>query len=174
MKIESKLVTQLTITDVKNLDPIRVFMEDLGPNQGRLIIECYGKSWSTYWGSMGGTLAEFIRDVNVGYIVGKISNIESEIFNPDGIKEHVKKEILSDRRNWNIGPETARELWDAIDLEYVYESLEANVGLMSKVFGEEWFHCVPMKPNPDYIYLERIVTAVKEAVEKMQQPETIS
>lgn len=35
------------ITDAPALDPITVITRDAGPNQGQIIIECYGKAWAT-------------------------------------------------------------------------------------------------------------------------------
>ncbi len=52
MKIETSTVTKLTITEVARLDPITVILEDIEPRKGKIIIECYGKSWSSYWGGL--------------------------------------------------------------------------------------------------------------------------
>ena len=60
MKIAEKTLRQLEISEVPNLDPIRVTMEDIEPRKGRINIECYGKAWASYWGGMGDrTIAEF-------------------------------------------------------------------------------------------------------------------
>jgi len=35
---------------------------------------------------------------------------------------------------------------------------------MQKLLGEDWLKAMPMMPNPDYVYLTRIVEAVREAL----------
>ena len=42
MKIEKGTVTILRITEVPGLHPIRVTLDDIGPSQGRINIECWG------------------------------------------------------------------------------------------------------------------------------------
>lgn len=65
-------VTAIEITDAPALDPIRVIFQDMGPNQGRVIIECYGKAWANYWGSIGsGGIGAFFRSCNVCYLLDK-------------------------------------------------------------------------------------------------------
>lgn len=60
MKITEKLIRHLEISEVQNLDSIRVTLEDIEPRKGRINIECYGKAWASYWGGMGDrTIAEF-------------------------------------------------------------------------------------------------------------------
>ena len=72
MKIEKSTVEKIKITGAKNLDPVSVFLEDLEPGRGKITIECYGKSWSAYWGAMGKerTISQFFCDANTEYIVG--------------------------------------------------------------------------------------------------------
>lgn len=53
MKVELSLITKVRITEVKNLDLINVTLDDITPGKGRIMIECYGKSWSSYWGGNG-------------------------------------------------------------------------------------------------------------------------
>lgn len=68
MKISPITVTALEITEAPALDPIRVFMQDFGKGQGRLIIECYGRAWSNFWGAMGTDLRTFLLEAEVCYI----------------------------------------------------------------------------------------------------------
>lgn len=54
MKVTTSLVTQLKITEVPNLDPIDVMLENFEPGKGRITIRCYTKAWTSYWGGMSG------------------------------------------------------------------------------------------------------------------------
>jgi hypothetical protein len=74
MRTEQINVEAFTIHDAKALDPIRVIMQDIGPRQGRLIVECFGQAWSAYWGGMGDrTLREFLISCNASYIANKLT-----------------------------------------------------------------------------------------------------
>lgn len=85
MKIEESQVRRLTISEVPSLDPIRVMLEDIGPGQGRINIECWGKSWANFFGGMGErTIAQFFVSCDEHYLAGKLGDsIEADIFDPD-------------------------------------------------------------------------------------------
>jgi hypothetical protein len=68
MKISPINITAFEITDAHRLDPIRVFMQDFGKGQGRLIIECYGRAWSCFWPAMGSHLRTFLVQAQACYL----------------------------------------------------------------------------------------------------------
>lgn len=68
MKTQEFFPRCFEITDAPGLDPIRVILQNLGEKQGRLIIECYGRAWSTFWGGMSGPLIDFILKCEPEYI----------------------------------------------------------------------------------------------------------
>ena len=35
---------------------------------------------------------------------------------------------------------------------------------MNELMGDEWWYRLPQKPNPDYVYLCRIIRTVQEAL----------
>lgn len=73
MKTEPTSLVALRITEAPALDPIIVIFQDIGPGQGRLIVECFGSAWATYWGGMGDrTVKEFIRSCNSDYIANRL------------------------------------------------------------------------------------------------------
>jgi hypothetical protein len=75
MRVEQQLAQVLTIYDAPALDPINVVLQDFGPGNGRIIIECYGKVWTKYWGAMGSQrIAEFFCTTDAGYLVSKLHN----------------------------------------------------------------------------------------------------
>ena len=79
MKIENKLVTKLLLTDLDRLDPISVIIENYKPGAGRIIIECYGRVWTYYWGSMSGqSVQEFFKRCATGYLVDKLEPSEDK------------------------------------------------------------------------------------------------
>lgn len=74
MRIENTEAAKVfTIFDAPKLDPVTVVLQDVGPGCGRLVVECFGSAWSSYWGAMGDrTLLEFLADCHPGYIAGKM------------------------------------------------------------------------------------------------------
>lgn len=62
-------VRRIRIPARNNLDPITVFVEDLGQGRGRMAICCYASAWNAYWGAMGtDSTMEFVASCNADYI----------------------------------------------------------------------------------------------------------
>jgi len=61
-----------TITRLK-IDNTDIFLEDFEEGQGKITISnTYGQNYSMFWGSMGGTLSEFICRINASYFSDKL------------------------------------------------------------------------------------------------------
>jgi hypothetical protein len=68
MRVEPITTDCFTIFDAKGLDPITVVLQDQG-GCGRLILECYGKAWSTYFGAFGkGSMRDFLAGCHHDYV----------------------------------------------------------------------------------------------------------
>lgn len=74
MKLASTTLKQLTITDVRGLDPIRVICENYEPGHGRIIIQCWDEAWAGYWGAMGAdrTIERFFIESHADYLAGNL------------------------------------------------------------------------------------------------------
>lgn len=172
MKIDRSTVTKLVITEVKSLDPVTVILEDIAPRKGKIIIECWGKSWAASWGGMGGnTIAQFFCSCDQHYLAKNLSDIDSDVVDADSIKDGCRKQVLTDRRRLDLSKHEARDLFDEIESAITGDDGWADPKLMQKVFGEEWWYRLPSKPNPDYAYLCRIISAVQSALAQCEQPE---
>lgn len=69
---ETKL-DALVIEGAPALDPITVVFHDTGPSSGGIIVQCYGKAWSAYWGGMGGKpVRDFIISCDADYLASKL------------------------------------------------------------------------------------------------------
>lgn len=176
MKIKTETVHKLTITDIPSLDPIAVYMEDVGKGQGKIIITCFNESWSYYWGAMGeNTLGKFFANCDTSYIALKLSpNLNSTIDDPENIVDHAKRHVIELRRNDDLDKKNARILYEKADSLYdLWDEFGGHGGetyrdTMSDIFGDEWYDCIPQKPNPKYEYLCRIINTVKEALKEHQ------
>jgi hypothetical protein len=189
MQIERSQVTKLTITGAVALDPITVYAEDIGPRQGKITVECYGRSWSAYWGGMGDqTISEFFRSCNVGYIANKMTDERPSITDAEAIADGARRQIIKLRRGQvmrrfdgsgtyrfgraEITPEAARELWEEVEGAYFGADGWSASDLMQRIFGDEWWYSLPDKPNPNYEYLCRIIRAVQAALEEAMKEST--
>lgn len=178
MKIEQTQITKLLLSELMGephmLDPVTVILEDLEPRRGKIIIECYGKSWSAYWGGMGDrSIAQFFADCSTGYLIGNLDpQLRSWSFNGKALVDKVKKAVISARRGRDFTADEAREYFDEADQLKDASSIDylagAHYELMQAVFGDEWWHEADRsdKPNPDYLYLQRIVLAVQAGLRK--------
>jgi hypothetical protein len=179
MKIVKEMVQKLMVSDIKGLDPIAIYLEDQGPGCGKITITCYGQSWTSYWGAItcygqswtsywgamgeGHTIATFISSCNNQYLANKLSDVKSMVNDPDKLLEDMKKIILTKRKELELNEKDARDYYDEVEFSDA-ESIMANHDLLYKVYGDEWWCCLPKSPNPEYEYLDRIITAVKEAL----------
>lgn len=178
MKVETSQITKLLISDLMGephkLDPVTVILEDFEPGKGKIIIECYRQSWSSYWGGMSGrTIAQFFSDCGSDYLIGNLAPyLNSTRFCGEALVKNVQAEVIKARRRDEFTQEEAREhyddasqLSDAPSIDYL---AGAHYDLMHAVFGDEWWHSVSQsdEPNPDYLYLQRIVRAVQAGLRK--------
>ena len=135
-------VTGFDITDVKGLDRITVYYENFEKGQGIITIVCYGKSWTSFWGSMGTDILDFFTSCDEHYLAKNLSSIEASI---------VDYELISDKVGEEVNEQT---VWvHSEDLENIY--------------GTEWFlNGLPTIRNPDYEYLCKIIKTVQECIRK--------
>ena len=90
MVLDTSNITKLKIDDNE------VFLEELGPNQGKIILsDSYGHNYSYYWGAMGGTLKDFILHINEDYFAKNLGN-KMRVFNPVKTFSNVRKYIRED------------------------------------------------------------------------------
>ncbi len=192
LTVERSVVTKLVITGAVNLDPITVFLEDLGvraspqdhnpdyiSGQGNLTIACAGESWTAYWGGMGQrTVTQFVAKCADEYVLNCLSRgLSSTRFSAKALRQLSVKCIIDRRRersgtDWELGylsAEEARSLYRRLDELRDVDSLREcwnHSELLSLPFGDEWHYPVDRatEDNPDYLYLLRIVQAVQQAL----------
>ena len=180
IKVESSTCTKLVITGATNLDPITVFLEDLAPCRGKITISCWSKSWTAYWGGMwdGLNIGQFFCELNTSYIIGYCDQaMKSQQFSGEALAKKAQRIVLKERRLFCYDQDEARELFDEAEDLRDSPSIDhlhgAHGELMTKLFGDEWWHLTndSTEPNPDYIYLERIILAVQQALRQEQHQE---
>ena len=84
-----------TLTKLR-IDETDIFLEDIGPSQGKITISGYNHNYSYYWGAMGGNLKDFICRINNDYFVdklcGKTSTFDCKRTFSE-VRKHIRTEI---------------------------------------------------------------------------------
>jgi len=173
MKIEYSTVKKIVITDINNLDPISVYLEDFMIGKGKLTITCLNESWTYYWGAMGNNnLSQFIINCDNDYLCKKLNpSVPNNICDENGFESHAKRHIVEKRKVDDISKEKARMLYDQCCnlAEYKYMKSLSFEDYMYEIFGDEWYDCYPEKINPKYEYFYRILDVVKWALKNHTQ-----
>jgi hypothetical protein len=74
------VVRVVEITGAKALDPLLVFLVDVGPSRGRVVVECYGSAWGASFSNTGGkTIAEFVATAPEGYLADKLERRDDAV-----------------------------------------------------------------------------------------------
>lgn len=122
MKIVESSIKSYKVTELDNLDPITIMVEDFGEGSAEVTIKIYGESWTSYWGSMGGSVKDFFTRTNVQYLVNcfdrgirSTSNTVDKPAMKEIFEAKIKSKIKEERyREW-VTKDEARLLWNAID-----------------------------------------------------------
>jgi len=119
MKIKQSKIKKILISEIKNLDPITVFIEDFNQGAGEKTVKCYDRTWSNFWGAMGEgySVQSFFVSCDDDYIIGKLSpSLRPSIYEDDEsvILSFLKREILKLRRVDDITKDRARGNWEGL------------------------------------------------------------
>jgi len=169
MKIEQTQVTKMVITGVPSLDSLHVFIEDVSERAGKITMETSSESWSAYWGGCGSSgVIDFFLRCNNSYLVNCFDRgISSTVTDYDHLDDWLKKAICKTRHEGGFSKNEALSLWNDVELycqnDESFLHTETGSELFSKIIGDEWWHDLPECNNGKYVYLERIVQAIREA-----------
>jgi len=144
MKIEKKETETYVLTDMERLDPVTVYVTNHKVGQGKIVIECFGESWSYFWGGMGErSLQQFFVTCENDYVLGKLvkETRQTDFDEINGIA-HTKGVSLS------VGS----------DVDIAMQMQE-----MDECFGPDWHMDLPKCNTQEYHYVDRIVSAIKAA-----------
>lgn len=177
MKISTETVHSLVISGVERLDPIRVMWTDYGPGQGRITITCWDGAWSNYWGSMGPgwNMATFFMKASVDYLAGKLKNgLPEQITDEEALEQGCRAEVIRMRREKDLTKVQAQRLWEQIKWADFDQPWQANADVLEAVFGDDWYHSLPKRENPQYAHLCCIVRSVKEGLRLHTETEAVA
>lgn len=173
MKTELSTVRKLYLTEItepRTIDPVTVYLEDLGPGRGKITIECFGQSWSSFWPAMGKTttITEFFLRCDEHYLMKNLSRIPEEIDDFTGLVARAREYLIERRKDGEIARDYTRDLYDECSSLGDAEGFDdLNDDFMQEVFGDEWWEEIPQKENPRYRYLADIVAVVKLGLQEV-------
>lgn len=80
------------------IDETDIFLEEVMPNKGKIIIAGYNRNYSYGWGAMGGTLREFIYRINKEYFASNLIGLaKTQIMDVDktftAIRKYIPEEL---------------------------------------------------------------------------------
>lgn len=165
MNIAKSQVTKIICSGLKDLDNVAIYLEDYAPGSGKLIITCFSSSWTYYWSHMGEqhNLSSFIRKCSNDYLGGKLMNgAAEEVYDLDKTIAHAKTQIIKKRRELLIGKDDARQLFD---LTSEQQNVDFSTSGWYEIFGEEYWYEFQKVPSSDWVYLCKVLDAVKEGLE---------
>lgn len=167
MKIQVSTNIKLSLTELKYLDSITIYLENFEPGRGKITIECFGKSWSSFWPAMGGRrVEEFYVSCNDEYLAKNLSDCRSHIpvTAPSELCNYLRPQIINQRRAGELKKEQARRFWEEAETITLASDYCSNTELMHDVLGDDWWLSLPERENPDYNYLIRVIRAVREGL----------
>ena len=183
MKIETKNVEKIKISGAKDLDPINIVFEYIDERRGQVNFDCYGESWSIYFGGMPSAgVKDFFRTSPPDYLIDKASGLDPDVFDFDGLKSKLRKEICKARRacktfknissnQFELGQREARIWFDEVSRMNSIDDFH-RIPFVSWVLGEEWFlQDLPTKKNYKYFYLLQIIMVIQTALNILKQKE---
>lgn len=191
MKVNSTYIRKIEIEEAENLDKVCVYVEEPNIGEAKVTIEVFGKSWCAIWSSMGGDLKSFFDTTSVEYLVNCFDRGISATTNKinilqfaENLQNKIKSTVIDGRKEGCLEPEEARAWFDydfignygsecfpehSYDTFKIPEYMDEYFGNLCSLFYDEdswddFCRDIPVEylENGDYIYLHRIVTAVKD------------
>ena len=177
MNTEISTVRKIKITELERLDPITVYIEDLSPGRGKITVECYGRTWSSFWPAMGKrSIAQFFVDCNEDYIANNfVPGINDTNDDWNAFASKVKARVLYCRREGLISEEAARDIYEFDDWASIYNAPGDAWPCIGSATDEEvdslalYEIDVPQVENSDYKYLCLIITTVQAALKELDK-----
>lgn len=167
MQVSVTHTTKIVLTQLQRLDPVTIYLDNQMPGRGKITIECFRKSWSSFWPSIGDRrVEEFFVSCDDEYLASSLSTCSSHIpvTEPSALCDYLRPMIIQQRRAGELERKQARRFWNEADTITLTSDYCSNTELMYYVLGDDWWLSLPQKENPDYNYLVRIIQAVREGL----------
>ena len=130
--------------EILNLNEAKIILDDKGNGSGELIIAAtWGYNFSTYWGSMGIPMKEFICGINADYFVGRLVGPDDRpIFDGKATMTAVRK-AWRETMPWYNEKESQKEIRE--DFKRI-EQCETQERFVDEMFRLRDKYCKPYYP----------------------------
>lgn len=173
MKVTEGTCEVLVITEVKNLDPVTIFIQNFSPGKGSITIRCWNSAWYSYWPGMGdGNLQDFFCSCDNQYLLKNlVPHDRMYEFDSEGFSKTIKEAILKNRKDDEIDKDGAKEHWDwynlhKCDLEDCnsYGELHGQFcEKLSEILGDDYYYDLPTTYTHEANWVIRIIESIREA-----------
>ena len=83
------------IRNVPALDPVAVYVRDMGMQRGHITVTCFGAAWTAYFGAMGcDSVEEFISKVSGEYLCNKTAPPSNQTKAQEKYRRRVKDAVI--------------------------------------------------------------------------------
>ena len=171
------------------IDDCDVYLEDFELGKGKIIITTGYDAYSSYWGSMGSNLSDFLCSINEYYFAGNLTNNMFEFSGKQTLKNIRKHLRESYDLPWYVHMETQKELRETLKEIEHYESANSFVSffpsiinnlicsdmdyndekefklLLSDMFCEPW-NFIGEKETNEYLFLTKFHGKLKKELLK--------
>lgn len=176
---------KLTLTNLKNLDPVTIYLEEFSQKQGRIVIHCWGKAWAAFWPAMGNRgIAQFFVDSDNPYLAKNLDcDLECDVYDYEALYVLLMRKVAERLSDSGLGEDDLhyfksvnRALND--DEGSFFDDREGelwchdNTEYLCCLIGDEWWDDIPKKPNSEYQYLCRIIDVVREGLKEYIKSKT--
>ena len=147
--IEHRLVTFQSIYVSDRHEWVTLYWREA---TGRVIINSSYGDWSFSWAHRGNrTLADFLADLDMDYMGGKMLGADYYVFSLDETKVAIKEHILEERRQAALTKEEAEEVWERFnslkDGDITFEMWVNEESILCDTFD---FHRT--EPEPSWVH----------------------
>lgn len=69
LTVETTKVRRIRIIGAQRLDPVDLFIDNVTPTSGSLVVRCFDQAWHAWWGNHGcESVEKFILSADIGYL----------------------------------------------------------------------------------------------------------
>ena len=189
--LENKIMESIKIDDAE------IILQELGEGKGKIIITAsYGYNFSCFWGAMGGTLKEFLLNINESYFVQNLADInDTSVFDGKAtitnVRRHIREEMsyelpwyenmeamkslreelkklegCDDERYFVQLMEAIPDKVDSYSIEDSYDRYEFINNLKSLCHNEPW-NFIAKKPSQKSLFLIRLFPKLQKKLKSL-------
>lgn len=175
MQVNMRRVVNLTVSEVDDLDPIRITISSTHIGDGQITLECTGKLWSSRWYAMRDqTTASLFCSCNEHYLAKKLSDYPEWVIDYERIESMLQEDlgeriqgVFAARRDHTINRDEIQDcdplVEKLVDFQPIKDelTLQENSCIMQEIYGSGWYDKLPTKRNPEYSFLCKVILAVQ-------------